>query len=60
MLTIDLEIQRLHALRAIQCGLMENPTYDGLSPREYLNGRNWNVQRAVGLDALRKVGVLKP
>lgn len=38
----------------------KNPAYDGLSPREYLNGRNWDVQRAVGLDALRKVGVLKP
>ena len=38
----------------------ENPTYGGMSPREYLNGRSWAVQRAVGLDALRRVGVLKP
>jgi len=38
----------------------ESPDYGGLSPREYLNGRNWDVQRAVGLEALRKTGVLKP
>lgn len=30
------------------------------TPREYLSGRNWEVRRAVGLDALRRFGVLKP
>jgi hypothetical protein len=36
-----------------------NPKFDRESPRQYLNGRNWNVQRAVGLEALEKAGVLK-
>jgi hypothetical protein len=38
----------------------KNPDFDGMSPRKYLDGRNWDVQRAVGLEALRKFGVLKP
>jgi hypothetical protein len=38
----------------------KNPYYGGDSPRDYLNGRNWDVQRSVGLDALRKAGVLRP
>lgn len=38
----------------------KNPDFGGVSPRDYLNGRNWDVQRAVGLDALKKFGVLKP
>jgi len=38
----------------------KNPVYGGVSPREYLDGRNWGVQRSVGLDALKKAGVLKP
>jgi hypothetical protein len=37
-----------------------NPNYDWETPREYLIGRNWDVKRAVGLQALRKFGVLKP
>jgi hypothetical protein len=37
-----------------------NDEYGGQSPRAYLDGRNWDVQRSVGLDALRRVGVLKP
>ena len=38
----------------------KNPAYGGESPRDYLNGRSWDVQRAVGLEALREKGVLKP
>ncbi len=37
-----------------------NPNFGGYSPREYLSGRNWDVRRAVGLDALRFHEVLKP
>jgi len=37
-----------------------NPDYDWETPKDYVNGRNWDVQRAVGLDALRIHGVLKP
>jgi hypothetical protein len=36
-----------------------NRDFDGLTPREYLSGRNWDVRRAVGLEALRRHGVLK-
>lgn len=38
----------------------KDPSFGEMSPREYLDGRNWDVQRAVGLHALRKFGVLKP
>jgi hypothetical protein len=38
----------------------KNRDFGGQSPREYLNGRNWDVQSAVGLEALRKFGVIKP
>ena len=38
----------------------KNEDFGGLSPREYLSGRNWEVRRAVGLEALGKFGVLKP
>jgi hypothetical protein len=38
----------------------ENPDFGGLTPRQYLSGRNWEVRRAVGLEALVKMGVLKP
>jgi hypothetical protein len=38
----------------------KNPEFGGESPRDYLDGRSWGVQRAVGLFALRKFGVLKP
>ena len=37
-----------------------NEEYGGQSPRAYLDGRNWDLQRSVGLGALKKVGVLKP
>ena len=36
-----------------------NKDFGGLSPRQYLSGRNWAVRRAVGLEALRKFGVLE-
>jgi hypothetical protein len=36
-----------------------NVEYDWQTPREYLSGRNWDVRRAVGLDALKDAGVLK-
>lgn len=38
----------------------ENPAFGGETPRDYLSGRSWAVKRAVGLEALREVGVLKP
>jgi hypothetical protein len=37
-----------------------NPAYENQTPRDYLQGRNWDVRRSVGLDALKKFGVLKP
>lgn len=37
-----------------------NPEYNWQTPRDYLSGRNWDVKQAVGLDALKKFGVLKP
>ncbi len=38
----------------------ENPNFGGKTPQQYVNGRNWKVQREVGLEALRINGVLKP
>ena len=38
----------------------KNDDFGGLTPRQYLSGRNWEVKRAVGLYALRVYGVLKP
>ena len=37
-----------------------NPDFGGETPHDYLSGRNWAVKRAVGLEALKKFGVLKP
>jgi hypothetical protein len=37
----------------------KNRNFGGMPPREYLSGRNWDVRRSVGLDALRDSGVLK-
>lgn len=37
-----------------------NADFNWQTPREYLSGRNWNVRRSVGLEALRIHGVLKP
>ena len=37
-----------------------NDLYGGLRPREYLQGRSWDEQRRVGIDMLRKFGVLQP
>ncbi|MBI1203996.1 MAG: DUF2384 domain-containing protein [Rhodopseudomonas sp.] len=34
-----------------------NPNFGGQTPREYLSGRNWEVRRAVGLEALKIHGV---
>jgi hypothetical protein len=38
----------------------KNSDFGGLTPRQYLSGRNWEVRRAVGLKALRIHGVLNP
>lgn len=38
----------------------KNDEFGGVSPREYLNGRSWEVRKSVGLDALRRYGVLGP
>lgn len=37
-----------------------NWNYGGLTPREYLSGKDWDERRRIGLDALTKYGVLKP
>jgi hypothetical protein len=37
-----------------------SPDYGGQTPRDYLRGRSWAVRYAVGLDALKRFGVLKP
>ena len=37
-----------------------NPEFGGLSPREYLRGKDWSERNIVGLEALKRVGVLKP
>lgn len=37
-----------------------NADYGWQTPREYLSGRNWEVRRAVGFEALIIHGVLKP
>jgi hypothetical protein len=39
--------------------MTKNENYDGLSPRDYLRGRDWDERRRVGLDALVWHGVLK-
>ena len=36
-----------------------NPDYGGLSPRTYLRDKSWDEQMQVGLDIMRKNGVLK-
>lgn len=37
-----------------------NDEFGGLSPREFLQGKSWDEQRRVGLNALVDSGVLKP
>lgn len=37
-----------------------NADFGEQSPRDYLRGRSWGVRYAVGLDALKRFGVLKP
>jgi hypothetical protein len=38
----------------------KNDDFGRETPRAYLEGRGWSVKRAVGLEALKNVGVLKP
>lgn len=38
----------------------KNKDFGGLSPRDYLRGKSWDRRRAIGLDALRDHGVLRP
>jgi hypothetical protein len=37
-----------------------NDEFDGQTPRQYLQGKSWDVKRHIGLKVLRDVGVLKP
>jgi hypothetical protein len=37
-----------------------NDDYGGLTPRQYLQGKSWEERTRVGLNALRRVGVLRP
>jgi hypothetical protein len=39
--------------------MTKNENYGGLSPRDYLHGKDWDERRRVGLDALVRHGVLK-
>jgi hypothetical protein len=39
---------------------MRNPDYGDASPREYLSGKDWDTRQRVGLEALKKFGVLRP
>jgi hypothetical protein len=36
-----------------------NDRFGGLSPRDYLRGKDWGEQMSVGLEVLRDEGVLK-
>ncbi|HLH11864.1 MAG TPA: hypothetical protein VKV77_08300 [Methylovirgula sp.] len=40
--------------------MTKNNKYGGLSPRDYLRGKSWDEKVRVGLEALRRFGVLKP
>jgi len=40
--------------------MIPNKDFGGVSPREYLKGKDWAERVRVGRDALIKVGVLKP
>ena len=37
-----------------------NKGFDGLTPRQYLQGKSWDDHRRIGLDAMRMFGILKP
>jgi len=37
----------------------DNPPFNGLSPREYLQGKSFDEQFQIGMDTLRKFGVMK-
>lgn len=37
-----------------------NKDFGGLSPRDYLRGRDWETRMSIGIDALREHGVLLP
>jgi len=38
----------------------QNKEFGGVSPRKYLQGKDWREHRAMGLRAMREFGVLKP
>jgi hypothetical protein len=38
----------------------KNEDYDGMTPRQYLQGKDWATRIKVGRKALIHVGVLKP
>lgn len=40
--------------------MRKNDKFDGMSPREYLKDKEWEVRNNVGLGALIRFGVLKP
>ncbi|WP_102961096.1 hypothetical protein [Mangrovicella endophytica] len=37
----------------------KDPAFGWLSPRQYLRGKSWDEQYRIGLDALRREGILK-
>jgi hypothetical protein len=37
----------------------KSPEYGDMTPREYLKDKSWEERKAIGLDGLRKIGVLK-
>jgi hypothetical protein len=40
--------------------MTKNRAYEGLSPRDYVRGKDWVTRRSAGLDALIQHGILKP
>jgi hypothetical protein len=40
--------------------MTKNEDYEGLSPRDYLRGKDWTTRTVIGLRALIRHGVLKP
>jgi len=40
--------------------MTKNKSYNDISPRDYLRGKDWEERKRLGLETLRKYGVLQP
>ncbi|HEV7911754.1 MAG TPA: hypothetical protein VGP28_11885 [Methylocella sp.] len=58
--TISSRIPRLKHWEITGWYMRGNKRFGGLSPREYLRGKDWDERRQVGLEALIEAGVLEP